>query len=255
MNEFEVPLLSQLDRFVDGELSESERREVLVALDREACDEACGWRRLALAFVESQTLHRDLRSACLQSNPHTPSAERTALGVGGRQSADTNAQTHRAPVAGWLRAAALAACCLFAFGIGRWSSPADRELAGVEPLPAPTPQTFVGPTQNDGETTLAAADSPKAEAQQTLRLVLDDLLGGPPQAVDVPVVSNSQIDPIEWLNSPPSIPADVQRALRRAGRVVHEQRQLFEVEMSDGRRGIVPVSDVTVINAGLDVYQ
>lgn len=255
MNVFEVTSAIQLDRFVDGELSEAERREVLVSLDRDACDETCGWRRLALSFVESQTLHRELRSACLQRSPHSGSAEHSALGECGLQSADAIARSQRASVAGALRAVVLAACCLFAFGIGRWSKPVGGELARVENRPAPTPQTFVGPTQDDGDTTLAAADSPLAETRQTLRLVLDDLLGGPPQSVDVPVLSDSQIDPVEWLDSPPSIPADVRRALLRAGCLVHEQRQLFEVEMSDGRRGIVPVSDVTVVNAGLDVYQ
>ncbi|MBC7815360.1 MAG: hypothetical protein IAG10_00510, partial [Planctomycetaceae bacterium] len=184
-----------------------------------------------------------------------PSAVRPALGECGLQAADTTAQSPRASVAGWLRAVALVTCCLCAFGIGRWSSPVSDELARIEQRPAPIPRTFVGPTQSDGNTALAAVESSQAEAQQTLRLVLDDLLGGPPQSVDVLVVSDSQIDPVEWLDSPPSIPADVQRALLRAGRLVHEQRQLFEVEMSDGRRGIVPVSDVTVVNAGSDVYQ
>jgi hypothetical protein len=255
MNDFEVTSAIQLDRLVDGELSEAERHEVLVALDRDDCDPTCGWRRLALAFVESQTLHRELRSGCLPSHPHSPGAVLTALAECGRSSVVATVQTHRAPVAGWLRAAALVACGLFAFGIGRWSSPVGRDLARVEQRPVTTPQTFVGPTQNDENTELAAVESPKQETQQTLRLVLDDLLGGPPQSVEVPVVSDSQIDPVEWLDSPPSVPADVQRALLRAGRLVHEQRQLFEVEMSDGRRGIVPVSDVTVVNAGSDVYQ
>ena len=255
MNEFERTSIMQLDRFVDGELSEYERREVLLALEREACDEACDWRRLALAFVESQTLRRELRSACLQSSPHSSSAVRTALEECGLQKSNATAQSPRVSVAAWLRTTALAACALFAFGLGRWSSSVGGELARVEPRPARTPQTFVGPTANDGSVDLAAAEPRQTEVQQTLRLVLEDLQGGPPQMVDVPVVSDSSIDPVEWLDSPPSIPAGVRRALLRAGRLVYEQRQLFEVEMSDGRRGIVPVSDVTVVNAGLDVYQ
>src|SRR4051812_17074918 len=46
----------QIDKLVDGELNDGEMRELLLAL--EAQPE--GWRRCALAFVEAQTLRRDL---------------------------------------------------------------------------------------------------------------------------------------------------------------------------------------------------
>src|SRR5262245_830538 len=48
-----------LDRLVDGELSDTDRRELLVALDQEAD----GWRRCALAFLESQALSEQLRNS------------------------------------------------------------------------------------------------------------------------------------------------------------------------------------------------
>ncbi len=45
-----------LDRMVDSELTEHEQRELLVRLDNR------GWRKLALAYVESQTWHGALAS-------------------------------------------------------------------------------------------------------------------------------------------------------------------------------------------------
>jgi hypothetical protein len=257
MNEFEVTSAIQLDRFVDGELSEPQHREMLLAIE---C-EPDGWRRLALAFVESQTLRSEL------------AAWTKPVGASGSGSSESRpllidvVPPERSPAdkakpglakggIGWLRMAGLAACSLIAFGLGRWSTPANGGMARIASPAAPTPQTFKGPPSDDGQVVVAdAASSPTTESQQTLRLVLDDLLGGPPQLVDVPVVSNSDIDPASLLDAPPAIPIEVQRALLRAGRIVHEERQLFEVELSDGRRGFVPVSDVMVVNAGLNVYQ
>ena len=46
----------RFDRLVDGELSAEEYRTLLAALD----DEPGGWRRCALAFLEAQSLGREL---------------------------------------------------------------------------------------------------------------------------------------------------------------------------------------------------
>ena len=230
MKEFEEISAQQLDGLVDGELSESERRDVLLAADREP--EA--WRRLALAFVESQTLRGEL-TAWMKSMPtETTRAARVSSGTAARR--------------GWLRMVGLVACSLLAFGLGRWSSLADQTNSMSQ-----GPRTIAN---NNGTAGPVADVSPESvERHQTMRLVLDDLLGGPPQAVDVAVVDDYEGDPEDFLNGPPAISPEIQRALLRAGRRVHEQRQLFEVPLSDGRYGVVPVSNVLVENAGLDVYQ
>ncbi len=235
MNEFEETTAKQLDRFVDGELSDSECRELLLAADREPD----GWRRLALAFVESQTLRCELTALM---RPLPSESVRT-----------TNRSTTIAARNSGLRAAALVACSLFAFGLGRWSSSAEEGVARIPNLPASGPRTFANDPK-EGIDVVDASMQP-VETRQTLRLVLDDLLGGPPQAVDVAVLDDSPNDPRELLTGPPVISPEIQRALLRAGRRVHEERQLFEVQLSDGRRGVVPVSNVLVENAGLDVFQ
>ena len=49
----------QIDRLVDGELAESEVRELLSRLD----GDPHGWRRCAVAFLEAQAWRRELRLA------------------------------------------------------------------------------------------------------------------------------------------------------------------------------------------------
>ena len=70
---------AELERLVDGELSEPRRRELLSGLDREPE----GWRRFALAFLEGQSWCEAMRSMkgaapshALSSNPATPPARR-----------------------------------------------------------------------------------------------------------------------------------------------------------------------------------
>ena len=233
MNEFEELSMQQLDRLVDGELSETERREVLLAADREP--EA--WRRLALAFVEAQSLRHEL-SVLVK-----PAEAPASLAVRPVSSVVSMAQ----------RMAGLVACCLLAFGLGRWSNSADARIANQPAPKSQNSRTFANNEESTGPVAEVLPES--VERHQTMRLVLDDLLGGPLQAVDVAVMDDSEGSPEEFMNGPPAISPEIQRALLRAGRRVHEQRQLYEVPLSDGRYGIVPVSNVLIENAGLDVYQ
>lgn len=233
MKDFEELSAQQVDRLVDDELSDAERRDLLLVADRDPD----GWRRIALAFVESQTLRREL-TAWAKPLPVAPSCGIHRPAAGARRD--------------WLRITALVACSVFAFGLGRWTSSADERIARDSQPPASKPRTFVDEPNNQNLIANAASDSQRHE---TLRVVFDDDFGGPPQAVDVPVLDESQGDPTEFLNGPPAISPELQRALLRAGRRVHEQRQLWEVQLSDGRRGVVPVSNVLVENAGLDVFQ
>jgi len=262
MNEFESPSLMDLDRLVDGELSDAERRDVLAALEREDCSETCGWRRLALCFVEAQSLRQDLKTistqaqrVCRNTTPTVDTAATPVEVTHRRHAHATSASASRIVVA--------AICCLVAFGLGRNSINTPTEIVATVPgsvrpeIVPPDRQTFAGPdATSDPDTQLMAmAAADEAEVQQTMRLVLDDLAGSLPQAVDVPVINNSNWDPLTFLEGPPSIPPVVQQELLRQGRVVHEERQLYPVLLSDGRRGVVPISDVTVINAGAAIFQ
>ncbi len=248
MNEFEPVNASQIDCLVDGELSQVERRAVLIALDRDTD----GWRRLALTFLESQAMRESLRHAPLSPvialQPDSPEAVNpctTSLQVRPKPQKTGTARG---------RVLALAVCSLLMFGLGRLSVPSP----GV-PLPAhPSPATYTSPdppVDRGNPNPVLVAESKSSVPQHTLRLELGDSQGGPTETVEVPVVENSSITPEALMWAPPVISENVQRALLRSGRRVHEQRQLYEVTLEDGRHGVVPISEVMVEDAGWDVYQ
>lgn len=257
MNEFEPISASQLDRLVDGELSSGDRRAVLLALDRESD----GWRRLAIAFLESQAMRESFsrtKAAAAPAPTSLPLVARTAIASGNPLTAQTGVSANQP--AHWRSWGPLALCGLLMFGLGRLTLPgASIPVSSVSAVDSST-QTYSQPaeapsTKHSTDPLLAANAADSAVQQQTLRLELGDDSGGPSQLVDVPVVEAGRIAPEDLLQAPSVIPDSVQRALLRSGRRVYEQRQVYEVTLEDGRRGIVPVSEVLVENAGWDVYQ
>lgn len=257
MNEFESISASQLDRLVDGELSSGDRRAVLLALDRESD----GWRRLALAFLESQAMRQSFSSTkagAATASMSLPQAAHTPITSANLLAAQSVVSSNRP--AHWRSWGPLALCGLLVFGLGRLSLPgASVPVSAVSSVDSST-QTYSQPaegpsTKHSADPLLVANAADSAFQQQTLRLELGDDSGGPSQLVDVPVVEAGRIAPEDLLQAPSVIPDNVQRALLRSGRRVYEQRQVYEVTLEDGRRGIVPVSEVLVENAGWDVYQ
>jgi hypothetical protein len=239
MNEFEPVSSGQIERLVDGELSREERRAVLMALDHERD----GWRQVALAFLESQALRDSLSG---RSKATTAPVSTAPDGV-----------TRSAMRSHWSSSSivAVVASAALMFGLGRLST-SNVQQASHETAPS-APATYQPSTTSpveDAQNELVA-DAGASVQQRTLRLELGDGRGGPTQAVEVPLVENTDIQPEDLLAGPPVIPDSVQRALLRSGKRVYEQRELYEVTLEDGRRGVMPVSNVFVENAGSDIYQ
>ncbi|MBS0201411.1 MAG: hypothetical protein JSS49_00820 [Planctomycetes bacterium] len=240
MNEFTSVPARQIDRLVDGELSQAERRAILMALDHEEG----GWRRVALAFLESQALRDGLARKPI---PRDPSRR--------EESPSVTAVRFSRPVQGrWRAISAVVACSLLMFGLGRFSIRSQV----VRPVESSSPATYSSTetTSDDPQDEIMVAEStlPEVQRQQTLRLELGDS-AEVSQAVEVPVVEGVSLDPDALWNAPPVISDSLQRDLLRSGRRVYEQRQLFEVTLDDGRSGIVPISEVFVENVGWNVYQ
>jgi len=274
MNEFEPVSASQIERLVDGELTQAERRSVLMKLDQDGE----GWRRLALAFLESQALREGLRRPVRTLSPASVApvsiARVTASAEAVTPASSRTSSKSMAPMGRSLQwIAAMTICCAVMFGLGRWSGSGSNESIVAaslpsqpltlqpltsQPQPSP-PVTYqadndVPPAVNEQQM-VAAAGPVSSHQQQTLRLELNDAQGGAAQTVDVPVVENSGLRAEDLLNAPPVVSDAVQRSLLKHGHRIYEQRHLYEVTLEDGRRGIVPVSDVFVENAGWDIYQ
>ena len=205
----------QLDRLGDGQLSQSQQRELLAQLDAEPG----GWRRCALAFLEAQAWRDDLgavvRSASVQ--PPAPPA--------------VVARTRRS-ASRWPSVLAVAATLAIAFGLGmlvrpawRGAEPGLEQVARQEGLP--------GRAQDASPWRMVTLTSP--DASEPIRL---------------PAVERNRIDDA-WLRSlPAAVPPDVLRALQRSGYAVRQSQQLMPVPLEDGRRLVVPVDQVEVRPVG-----
>ena len=262
---------TRFDRLVDEELNEEERRELLGHLD----DEPGGWRRCALAFLESQCWRetlgekphlRDSLSAALQS------AERSA----GLRPAEKNAgetpalqseTPRRSPWIGRLSVlSAMAASFLVAMWLG---SVAHRAWVGhpgmltgggtTNEIAKMTKELRPLLMPNQPQERLVSASAPTRTRVTPnpwhIVTVSAPSDGQHPQAsIDLPAVERDNVDE-QWVRSlPPAIPDNVLQALARTGHQVQQRRELVPVPLQDGRQLVVPVDRVDVHYVGNGPY-
>jgi hypothetical protein len=234
---------THFDRLVDDELSEEQRRELLGRLD----DEPGGWRRCALAFLESQCWKQalgrtpqeleEVRKPTVTKNPRrSPWTERLRL------------------------LSAMAASFLVALGLGSWARQAWIAHPGV----SGTTSQFASsagdvprlPAPDQPETSLASAPSKTTVMPNPWHMVTVSAPsdGRPRPLIDMPAIVRDRFDE-QWLRSlPPTIPDDVMRALVRTGHQVQQRRELVPVPLNDGRQLVVPVDHVDVHYIGNGPY-
>ncbi|MHB1036853.1 MAG: hypothetical protein ACYC35_23045 [Pirellulales bacterium] len=221
------------DRLVDGELNDREERQLLARLD----DEPAGWRQCALAFLEARCWKRECRAVANEAAP----AAKVSLAASDR------------PWRLWSPGAlaGIAACFLIAFGLGvvgrgLWSGGGNLAVespSGVAPAGTENVQLVSDPA--------AGQTGPR---WQTVRLRLGDSAGDG-QSLNVPVVEGANMDETWVQNQGSAVPPDVVRVLERMGHEVQQERQLWPIQLDDGRRGLVPVDDVKVRYVGNPSYQ
>jgi len=265
----------QLDLLIDGELSDSQRRELLLHLE----SQPDGWRRCALAFLEAQTWREGVDEllgaiARPESGSQRPAAEMairaaeqpSGLRAGKEErlhpvsAATTPRATPPTPARRrWLAsrpgtAVAMAASFLIALTLGSWlptlwndggdgggpTLPGAGQLAQDE-----TPRAGAGPGASTGSE-LPGLERPSVESSAPPEIVTLVSEGDRPQRVQVPAREGQSLDR-QWLRQLPTpMPPEVREALERMGHRVRQQRQLVPIEMEDGRRLVVPVDEVLV---------
>ena len=255
------------DRLVDGELSEEKRRELLAGLD----NEPGGWRRCALAFLESQCWKQSLGQTLQAAGGQTLQAAggQTFLSAGDRQEClphqTATADGTRSEPATYKRSpwpgrvgtlAAMAASFLLVLGLGSW---ALRERVG-----SPTGFAGGGPANQKfpltanpqlvAQQSQSAAPLPNNRAANPWRLVTVSDGRDPAASFNLPAVECNNIDQ-QWLkNMPPAIPDNVLQALARTGHQIQQRRELVPVPLQDGRQLVVPVDQVEVHYVGNRTY-
>lgn len=225
LDEFHRDEQQVFDRLVDGELGQGERRQLLAALD----DEPGAWRRCALAFLESQTWRWQLSR--LAAEPHLVHAS-------AREQSST-AGVARRPF--WGLCLTVAASLFLAFGLGT-RFPTIRETQ-----PGPSVEEYVETPSGvlDGATELVSQEDEIGDEApwETLTLASED--GADPDSNIQLRVLNANEDEQEWAASAQSaVSSRLVRELEEAGWEVKRERRLVPVELSDGRRMIVPVEEV-----------
>jgi hypothetical protein len=233
----------QLDRLVDGELSEADRRAVLSQLDREPD----GWRRCALAFLQAQCWKKEL-GAIVRPPPGEPVAP---------QKPPPTRYVWQQRVATVL---AMAATFLIALVIGthlHWGRPAatttpdDRPSIGdVASADNPAEKLAATPRANPKmPNTVPVRDQrpPTTLVSSPWEMVTLTAPGGPQEksrTITLPAVKRDRLDEAWLQNLPTALPPHVLEALKGMGHEVRVRRELVPVEMKDGRRLVVPVDHV-----------
>ena len=240
-----------IDRLVDGELSDAESRELLAMLD--GVDG--GWRRLALACVESQWLRSELSSLV-----HAGSAGREDATVDCRPVEALASKGTQHPRFA-LMALAVAASMLFAFGLTLWqrgtrvTTPAgptapvvttqqpgipDPQLAREPshvPAVAVAPPTEVASSPVNMKTNISSPSITNQKSSLEPRMVVigsDEDLRGPEST---------------------TVPPQVIEALRRMGHRVDQRSGVMPVRLKDGRSVDIPYDQVDVQYRGTSSFQ
>jgi hypothetical protein len=236
--------LRTLDRLVDGELGEFERRRLLAQLDAEPD----GWRRCAEAFLEAQIWRSELRAMAQELAPASVSVNSASAALGRRQC-----------VPGPRSALALAATFLVAFSLGCLIRNGPGWIFhGSRPN-----NPLVNASRRATDGVFSSADQPSSESVPNLPKPPVRTVGmlswmiegeGEVRQIAVPVVMGPGIDEQWLLSQQPDIEAPVLRDLERRGHKVVADRHLVAFALTDGRRVIVPWDTVEVHFAGR-VYQ
>ena len=221
----------RFDLLVDGELGESDRRELLSRLD----DEPGGWRRCALAFLEARAWKEGFGSML-----HRPAERPPAEPVGRRPWFGGRGTTLLAMAASFLVALFLGTLIE---GLRHSAQPAGAptlEVAGGQGVEQPAPE-MLPPESPPGE----IRRPPDGPSRSTAwRMVTDS------EPLRLPVIERGRID-AQWVKNLPSpMPLDLLRELEENGHQIQRRRGLLPYRMPDGTRLVVPVDEYEVHYVG-----
>jgi hypothetical protein len=239
---------SGLDRLVDGELADKERRELLTRLDAEPD----GWRRCALAFLEAQTWQSSLRTVIDERGD----AIATASPATSRERS-----SHRSGAVIALAASVAVAFFLGFAGGDRWRLAYDDSevIAAADQNNVDADGRRIIPnvaTAEDGNT---QNNTPAVERVTTQTvgwngprvrvgfLTVENDADGTLSHMPVKVVEGPGVDE-SWLEQvPPAISARYVELMRQRGYEVEQQREIVPFDVADGQRVMLPVDRVKII--------
>jgi len=225
---------AKLDRLVDGELSSSEYRDLLAALE-EVPD---GWRRCAMAFLEVQAWSREM--------PAIPSANSFERPVSTKAPSVVNPWR-------WANHLAIAASLMLTFGLGVL---AHRELSESEMnMPGVEGTHMVRRTELPNANGPNAGKSPASEIVPVTNLQLMVSDGqGQSRPIDIPLYDVNRVGTEFLASDEESLPRPMLDLLQSRGFRVQRYQRYIPVELEDGRQAVVPVDGYQVVPIGSRPY-
>lgn len=217
----------QLDLLVDGEMSEADRRALLLQLEHEPD----GWRRCALAFLEAQCWKTELGQIA-------PRAVRVLSPPEAARPEPSSSPSTKRWRQNWRQYAAtvltISASFLLALVVG-------MGLSGNLPH-----------TPGSSDLLPTVADFPKSQSNglEMVTLSVGNSSDGHDQTVCVPAQRREALDQDLWQQIPDAIPPEMQQAFQQSGYRAVQQREIVPVPMKDGRCLVVPVDRVQVHYVG-----
>ncbi|MDX2035995.1 MAG: hypothetical protein SFX72_05040 [Isosphaeraceae bacterium] len=212
-----------LDRLVDDELSDSDRRELL----RIAGSTPDGWKRVALAFLEDQAFRKALGNSAEMPTDCLPLPK----------SSDSGGRSRRIS-----RFALAAVLVPLAFALGFAGGAARR---ASEPT-GDSPPRAVGP--------VAQVEAEPEPIRTVGSIEFTTAESGELPVGSIPLMAGATIDR-DWLEGRgDAVPESIRVRLEREGYRVREQRSLMSLDLDDGRRAVVPVDNVRVDYVGTPIY-
>jgi hypothetical protein len=216
-----------LDRLVDGELSPHQRRELLAGLD----DEPGGWRRCALAFLEAQSWRWQMSRVAAEPIVAQLKAHRA------------RERTSKRRYWGVLVAAAASVMAAFAAGTRFPTVNATREAPPLARIESPQAVGAESPAKQLVQGTDAPRAAERQSPWQTLTLTPADGSSTDPIRLRVVEPDSDQASAArqEW-----AVSGQLLGRFEQEGFQVDRRQGLLPIELSDGRRVLVPVEEVDI---------
>ncbi|MBC8356775.1 MAG: hypothetical protein H8E66_32770 [Planctomycetes bacterium] len=244
-NQHEFDDSRELDRLVDGELSRDEYRALLVALN----EQPDGWRKCAMAFLEAQAFGQEFHA--LQDDVDVAEVARLQettelLRIQLRSSVGRNVSSRpTGQLVGLMLA--MAVCFALAFTGGVWWNGRDSTKSDVAVPVVVRPTDNLSPIALNEGSALVAHDEPAMGVVPTEHVTfVVDRGDGESERFELPIYDASNRFARQLLQDSPSMPEDVERAIRDSGFHVKSQRQWAPVRLQDGRRAFFPVDQLDI---------
>ena len=212
-----------LQRLVDGEMSATERCEVLASLDQQSG----AWRDVALAFVEEQIWQHEVKST--QDIP---------VSTNERRFASTLSTRGKLPAAAWIALATTILIAFFvSFRLGEWNQ--ARRTPDREPKANDAVDNFARNENGHGQKNDVTSNHPSATYR--LRIVLDD-----GRVIELPAYEASELQHVSWNSAPDERVDSLNRRLVELGYRLEYETEYLSGQLEDGRELIVPIRNVAM---------